>query len=59
MPDPVDKPNEQPNKPGGDFTSDGKPRDAGHEQAVKNQAQVTPEDYENDNVGRATGKNVT
>lgn len=59
MPDPVEKPNEQPNKPGGDFRDDGSTRDAGDEQAVKNQSQVTPEDYEHDNVGRATGKNVT
>lgn len=50
---------EQPNKPGGDFKDDDETRDAGDEQAVKNQASVTPEDYENDNVGRATGKNVT
>jgi Mg-chelatase subunit ChlD len=50
---------DQPNKPGGDFHDDGTPRDAEDEQAVKNQSQVKPEDYEKDNVGRATGKNVT
>ena len=36
---------EQPNKPGGDFKPNGDPRDAGDEQAVKNQSEVTPEDY--------------
>lgn len=36
---------EQPNKPGGDFREDGKIRDAGDEQAVKNQSSVKPEDY--------------
>lgn len=50
---------DQPNKPGGDFRDDGTTRDAEDEQAVKNQSQVKPEDYEKDNVGRATGKNVT
>lgn len=50
---------DQPNKPGGDFDHDGEPRRAEDEQAAKNQSEVTPEDYENDNVGRATGKNVT
>ena len=50
---------DQPNKPGGDFKDDGEVRDAGDEQAVKNQSTVTPEDYQHDNVGRATGKNLT
>lgn len=59
MPEPAETRDDQPNKPGGDFKRDGTPRDAGDEQAVKNQSQVTPEDYEHDNVGRATGKNVT
>lgn len=36
---------EQPNKPGGDFKDDGSTRDAGDEQAVKNQGEVRPEDY--------------
>lgn len=36
---------EQPNKPGADFKKDGKTRDAGDEQAVENQATVTPDDY--------------
>jgi len=36
---------EQPNKPGGDFKPYGETRDAGDEQAVKNQSEVTPEDY--------------
>ena len=36
---------EQPNKPGGDFDADGKTRDAGDEQAVKNQGSVSPDDY--------------
>lgn len=36
---------DQPNKPGGDFKSDDKTRDAEDEQAVKNQASVTPDDY--------------
>jgi hypothetical protein len=35
----------QPNKPGGDFKDDGSVRDAGDEQAVKNQSVVSPEDY--------------
>ncbi|MEH3045879.1 hypothetical protein [Sphingomonas adhaesiva] len=50
---------EQPNKPGGDFGEDDKPRDAGDEQAVKNQGQVLPEDYPEKNGGRASGKDVT
>lgn len=50
---------DQPNKPGGDFDSkDGKPRDAGDEQAVKNQGQVAPEDYPKKDGGRASGKDV-
>lgn len=36
---------EQPNKPDGDFKPDGTTRDAGDEQAVKNQGQVSPDDY--------------
>jgi hypothetical protein len=37
---------DQPNKPGGDFKDDGTTvRDAGDEQAVKNQGKVKPEDY--------------
>jgi hypothetical protein len=48
---------EQPNKPGGDFRDDGKVRDAGDEQAVKNQGQVKPEDYPDPNSGdMATGE---
>ena len=35
----------QPNKPGGLFSSDGKPRPVEDEQAVKNQSVVSPEDY--------------
>lgn len=59
MPEPADSRTEQPNKPGGAFKEDGSTREAGDQQAVKNQAKVTPEDYEGDNVNRATGKNVT
>ena len=48
---------DQPNKPGGDFRDDGKVRDAGDEQAVKNQGQVKPEDYPDPNSGdMATGE---
>jgi len=48
---------EQSNKPGGDFRDDGKVRDAQDEQAVKNQGQVTPEDYPDPNRGdMATGE---
>ncbi len=36
---------EQPNKPGGDFRQDGTVRDAGDEQAVKNQGKAKPDDY--------------
>lgn len=36
---------EQPTKPGGDFRDDGKVRPAEDEQAVKNQGQVSPDDY--------------
>jgi hypothetical protein len=47
---------EQPNKPGGDFKDDGTTRDAGDEQAVKNQGGVKPEDYpEPANGDQATG----
>lgn len=35
----------QPNKPGGGFKDDGEPREAGDQQAVKNQSVVKPEDY--------------
>ncbi|MGK6322829.1 hypothetical protein ACMGDM_07055 [Sphingomonas sp. DT-51] len=47
---------EQPNKPGGDFRQDGKIRDAGDEQAVKNQGGTTPEAYPKKDGGRATGE---
>lgn len=50
---------EQPNKPGGDFREDGKVRDPGDEQAVKNQGSTTPEAYPDKDGGRATGKDVT
>ena len=50
---------DQPNKPGGDFEADGSPRDAGDEQAVKNQGQTTPEKYPDKDGGRATGIDVT
>lgn len=43
---------EQPNKPGGDFKPDGTVRDAGDEQAVKNQASVTPDDYPEGSNGK-------
>lgn len=36
---------EEPNKPGSGFKPDGDSRDAGDEQAVKNQSEVSPEDY--------------
>lgn len=45
----------QPNKPGGDVRDDGTIRDAGDEQAVKNQGQVSSEDYPKKDGGRATG----
>lgn len=48
---------EQPNKPGSDFAPDGETRDAGDEQAVKNQGQVTPEDYDGDPT-KASGDKV-
>ena len=35
----------QPNKPGGGFNKKGEPREAGAQQAVKNQSVVSPEDY--------------
>lgn len=35
----------QPNKPGGDFGDSDSPRDVDDEQAVKNQGEVSPEDY--------------
>lgn len=47
---------EQPNKPGGDFKPDGDPRDAGDEQAVENQASVTPDDYDGDPTKAEGGK---
>lgn len=51
---------DQPNKPGGDFdTSDGRPRKAEDEQAVKNQGKVSPEDYPEKDGGRASGDDVT
>lgn len=51
---------DQPNKPGGDFdTSDGTPREAEDEQAVKNQGKVSPEDYLKKDGGRASGDDVT
>ena len=59
MPEQPDDRHEQPNKPGGAFDKDGEPRAAEDQQAVENQSEVKPEDYEHDNVGRATGKNVT
>ncbi|WP_375287573.1 hypothetical protein [Sphingomonas sp.] len=46
---------EQPNKPGGDLKDDGSVRDAGDEQAVKNQGKVKPEDY----PAPASGADVT
>lgn len=49
---------EQPNKPGGDFREDGKVRDAGDEQAVKNQGGTTPEEYPKGNGGRASGEDT-
>ena len=42
----------QPNKPGGDVKPDGETRDAGDEQAVKNQASVTPDDYPDGSGGK-------
>lgn len=36
---------EQPNKPGGDFREGGKVRKAEDEQAVRNQGEVSPDDY--------------
>lgn len=49
---------DQPNKPGGDVREDGKVRDAGDEQAVKNQGTTTPEKYPKGEV-RASGEDVT
>ncbi|TCP35790.1 hypothetical protein [Sphingomonas sp. BK235] len=48
--------NQQPNKPGGDVRADGKVRDPGDEQAVKNQGGTTPEAYPKKDGGRATGE---
>jgi hypothetical protein len=47
---------DQPNKPGGDFKDDTKTRDAGDEQAVKNQASVTPDDYPEGSNGKPQSK---
>lgn len=42
----------QPNKPGGNFDDNGEPRDAGDPQAVKNQGEVSPDDYPDDADGK-------
>ena len=46
---------DQPNKPGGDFRDDGKVRDAGDEQAVKNQGGTTPDAYPDKSSGKNAG----
>lgn len=43
---------DQPNKPGADLDKGGKVRDAGDEQAVENQATVTPDDYPETDGGK-------
>lgn len=35
----------QPNKPGGDLDEQGKARTAGDRRAVRNQSEVSPDDY--------------
>ena len=47
---------DQPNKPGGDFKDDDTVRDAGDEQAVKNQASVTPDQYPAGSNGKPQDK---
>lgn len=42
----------QPNKPGGNFDEDGETRDAEDLQAVKNQSEVSPDDYPDDADGK-------
>lgn len=42
----------QPNKPGGDIDNRGEARDAGDRQAVKNQGEVSPDDYPDDADGK-------
>lgn len=49
---------DQPNKPGGDFRDDGKVRDAGDEQAVKNQGQTTPDAYPDKSSGKNAGSDL-
>lgn len=44
----------QPNKPGGDLDDNGEVRDAGDRQAVKNQGEVSPDDYPADADGKAS-----
>lgn len=42
----------QPNKPDGDFKSDGEARDPDGRQAVRHQGSVTPEDYPEGSNGK-------
>jgi hypothetical protein len=48
--------NTQPNKPGGTFDDKGERRPAEDQQAVKNQASVTPEDYPEPAAGEQVKK---
>jgi hypothetical protein len=47
-----DKDRSQPNKPGGNFEDSGETRDAEDLQAVKNQSEVSPDDYPEDADGK-------
>ena len=49
---------DQPNKPGGDFREDGKTRDPGDEQAVKNQGGTTPDAYPDKSSGKNAGSDL-
>ncbi|MDQ2892164.1 MAG: hypothetical protein M3R64_03610 [Pseudomonadota bacterium] len=49
-------PHQQPNKPGADFKPDGSTRAPGDEQAVENQATVTPDDYPDGSGGKPNYK---
>lgn len=48
-----DKDRDQPNKPGGDLDERGDAREAEDRQAVRNQSEVSPDDYPDDADGKA------
>ncbi len=49
----MDRDRTQPNKPGGNFKDDGEPREPEDLRAVRNQGEVSPEDYPDDADGKA------